>query len=448
MIDQFAKNSILYSEAGVKLPSGMGEEKGEKTQIVDKEAYQASQKRRMDLRWAAREYMRANPDFKQGELREYINGLIEPDAKQQARDAAKGTREEAIPVQRPDFLRWYGLPEFIPGPPKAREPLSEEALIKREQEAAKQRTPVIGPTSQIVPQAPPPAAVTNVKVASNVLGGRLKGMESKFQAAADKYGIDPALLTAIAMHETGNGTSNAVNERNNPGGLMDPETNWSKIKQFASLDEGIDATAKNLKEKYIDQGLTTIEAIQTKYAPIGAANDPRKLNKDWVSGVNKYYNQVATRPTTLPYRRLERQALGVEPVPEAETLDARSIKNIATLKPEARGPMTSFVAQAKAWAKERGLDISVVEGYRSPERQAELYAQGRTKPGPIVTQAKPGQSRHQSARAIDVVITRDGKPVDEKRLWAQLGRIGQEMGLEWGGSWKSIYDPEHFQFNG
>jgi hypothetical protein len=152
MIDQFAKNSILYSEAGVKLPSGMGEEKGEKTQIVDKEAYQASQKRRMDLRWAAREYMRANPDFKQGELREYINGLIEPDAKQQARDAAKGTREEAIPVKRPDFLRWYGLPEFIPGPPEAREPLSEEALIKREQEAAKQRTPAAAKPSAAIPQ--------------------------------------------------------------------------------------------------------------------------------------------------------------------------------------------------------------------------------------------------------------------------------------------------------
>ncbi|WP_243651316.1 M15 family metallopeptidase [Hymenobacter gummosus] len=36
----------------------------------------------------------------------------------------------------------------------------------------------------------------------------------------------------------------------------------------------------------------------------------------------------------------------------------------------------------------------VTECYRSPERQEELYAQGRSKPGPIVTYKRGGQSKH------------------------------------------------------
>jgi hypothetical protein len=275
-----------------------------------------------------------------------------------------------------------------------------------------------------------------VAPAHGIISGVLADKEDAFEAAGRKYGIDSKLLMAIAMHETGNGTSEAVKSKNNPGGIMDPDTNWAEIKKFGSLDEGIDFMARNLKENYIDQGLTTIEQIQQKYAPIGAANDPRGVNKDWVAGVKSFYEKLGTGGKTIGGGY------------NISDLDERTTKNIATLKPEAQGPMSKFMARAKAWAKANGLDVFVGEGYRSPERQAELYAQGRTKPGPIVTQAKPGQSRHQSGRAIDVVITRDGKPVDERRLWSQLGKIGQAMGLEWGGSWKSIYDPEHFQFTG
>ncbi|MCY9530584.1 glucosaminidase domain-containing protein [Paenibacillus alvei] len=113
-----------------------------------------------------------------------------------------------------------------------------------------------------------------------------------FVKAGNKYGIDPALLAAISMHETGNGTSNAARNKNNLGGMMDPSTNWSTLQSFDSLEAGIDAMARNLKRNYFDKGLTTIESIQKKYAPQGAANDPNGLNKYWVSGVSKYYNQL------------------------------------------------------------------------------------------------------------------------------------------------------------
>lgn len=61
------------------------------------------------------------------------------------------------------------------------------------------------------------------------------------------------------------------------------------LMSFSSLEEGIDKMASNLKRNYFDKGLTTIEQIQKKYAPNGAANDPTNLNSYWTSGVTKYY---------------------------------------------------------------------------------------------------------------------------------------------------------------
>lgn len=119
----------------------------------------------------------------------------------------------------------------------------------------------------------------------------LKGKGDVFAKAGQKYGIDPALLVAISIHETGNGTSPAARNKFNLGGMMDPKSNWSKLMTFDSVDAGIDAMARNLKRNYLDQGITSIKGIGNKYAPIGAANDPNGLNKDWIPGVTKLYNQ-------------------------------------------------------------------------------------------------------------------------------------------------------------
>lgn len=90
------------------------------------------------------------------------------------------------------------------------------------------------------------------------------------------------------MHETGNGTSSAANSKFNVGGMMGK----NGLMKFGSIAEGIDAMASNLKRLYYDKGLTTIEQIQRKYAPVGAANDPNGLNKNWISGVSKYYSML------------------------------------------------------------------------------------------------------------------------------------------------------------
>lgn len=120
------------------------------------------------------------------------------------------------------------------------------------------------------------------------LRGKLSGYGDDYVEAGKKYGIDPAFLASVSMQETGNGN---VVTGNNVGGMM--KSNGSGLMSFGSMSEGINAMASNLKTGYIDQGLTTPEEIQKKYAPEGAGNDPNNLNSNWLSGVTSFYGQTA-----------------------------------------------------------------------------------------------------------------------------------------------------------
>lgn len=131
-------------------------------------------------------------------------------------------------------------------------------------------------------------STTSEATLNGKLGGVLKGHGDDFIRAGERYGIDPAFIAAIAMHETGNGTSSIARNKNNVGGMMGKNGAMT----FSSVEEGIDAMASNLYRLYIKEGLTTPEAIQRKYAPVGAANDPGNLNRFWLPGVNRYWKEL------------------------------------------------------------------------------------------------------------------------------------------------------------
>ena len=96
------------------------------------------------------------------------------------------------------------------------------------------------------------------------------------------------ITIAISRWETGNYTSSAFKNKNNVGGMMCQ----SGLIKYSSLDEGIHAFVKNLKNNYFDIGLDTIDKIQSKYCPVGAKNDPNGLNKYWLNGVKEIYNTL------------------------------------------------------------------------------------------------------------------------------------------------------------
>ena len=82
-------------------------------------------------------------------------------------------------------------------------------------------------------------------------------------------------------------------------------------------------------------------------------------------------------------------------------------RKIEDLLPEVAERVIKF----KEEAKKQGFDFIITSTYRDFESQNELYTQGRTKKGAIVTNAKGGQSWHNWKRAIDIVPLRNGKPV-------------------------------------
>ncbi|MGG3958436.1 M15 family metallopeptidase [Bhargavaea massiliensis] len=99
-------------------------------------------------------------------------------------------------------------------------------------------------------------------------------------------------------------------------------------------------------------------------------------------------------------------------------------------------------------AYREGINVIITQGLRTVEEQNELYAQGRTKPGKIVTNAKGGYSYHNYGLAFDfAILNADGSVnwnIDEK--WKRVGALGKSLGLEWGGDWPSFKDYPHFQY--
>lgn len=118
-------------------------------------------------------------------------------------------------------------------------------------------------------------------------------------------------------------------------------------------------------------------------------------------------------------------------------LSADNEDKIKELHPEIRSAARQFITNAK----KAGYDLRITSALRTWKEQAELYAQGRTKPGAIVTNANAGDSYHNYGLALDVVDRKLGYNTN----WSEIGKIGKKAGFEWGGDWKSFSDKPHFQ---
>jgi peptidoglycan L-alanyl-D-glutamate endopeptidase CwlK len=120
-----------------------------------------------------------------------------------------------------------------------------------------------------------------------------------------------------------------------------------------------------------------------------------------------------------------------------------SEKRLQQLHPALAAAVRAIVAELAA----RGLVVEVVQGLRSYKEQDELYAKGRTRPGPIVTQARGGQSNHNFGLAVDLCPFTNDKPDWNAPIsvWAAIGASAEAHGLEWGGTWKKFLDKPHVQ---
>jgi peptidoglycan LD-endopeptidase CwlK len=133
---------------------------------------------------------------------------------------------------------------------------------------------------------------------------------------------------------------------------------------------------------------------------------------------------------------------------------------LSDLHPDLRPLAEAFLSRCL----ERQVDVLIVCTYRSDAEQTKLYAQGRTMPGPRVTNAKAGQSAHNAtldgkpaARAFDAVPLLHGKAIWEDPRdkdgdwtndfgWRVMGEVAEEVGLDWYGKPTARFrEAPHFQ---
>ncbi len=131
------------------------------------------------------------------------------------------------------------------------------------------------------------------------------------------------------------------------------------------------------------------------------------------------------------------------------TWNSASDKMISQLDPRVRQPATNLINETESKLGVRLIVVPRTGGFRSIEEQNETYAQGRTKPGNIVTRAPGGRSYHNYGLAVDVAITEGGKYMPNIPASEEIGKIGEAQGFVWGGRWTierdGIHDPAHFQ---
>ena len=116
------------------------------------------------------------------------------------------------------------------------------------------------------------------------------------------------------------------------------------------------------------------------------------------------------------------------------------IADLDALHPYFREKVSALIEACRA----KGIELAVVETYRTRAKQNEYRSMGR-----IYTRSGGGKSKHQYGLAIDLVPIVDSVAVwHDEVLWKKIGTTGERLGLRWGGRWRHPYDPGHFEWSG
>jgi peptidoglycan L-alanyl-D-glutamate endopeptidase CwlK len=118
-------------------------------------------------------------------------------------------------------------------------------------------------------------------------------------------------------------------------------------------------------------------------------------------------------------------------------------------------PFAEKVRQLIETLAAEGIYVRIVQGVRTWTEQDALYAQGRTAPGKIVTNAQGGQSWHCYGLAADLVPSKHGPDQaydpdwnSEHPAWKRMIEVGKGLGLTSGADWVHLKDMPHFQMTG
>ena len=121
-------------------------------------------------------------------------------------------------------------------------------------------------------------------------------------------------------------------------------------------------------------------------------------------------------------------------------------RNISDLHPVVAALCQKWLDECAA----QGIQVLITSTYRDEEYQNSLYAEGRSSPGKIVTNARGGQSMHNYHMAFDFVPLVVKVPAwNDMALITRCGEIGELVGLQWAGRWTGrMRESLHLQFTG
>ncbi|CAH2213414.1 M15 family metallopeptidase [Tepidibacter aestuarii] len=120
-------------------------------------------------------------------------------------------------------------------------------------------------------------------------------------------------------------------------------------------------------------------------------------------------------------------------------------RNLEELHPYVKYLAEKFIEECK----KQGIYVLIYSTFRSKEEQDKLYSQVRTTSGKKVINAKGGYSYHNYGLAFDCVpIINNKAQWNRIDLYNTMGKIGKNLGLEWGGDFKNIKERPHFQWTG
>ena len=117
-------------------------------------------------------------------------------------------------------------------------------------------------------------------------------------------------------------------------------------------------------------------------------------------------------------------------------------RDISLLREDVAANCRIFLALCEA----AGLRVLVTQTVRDDEYQAQLYAQGRTAPGSIVTNSKT-TTFHGAGLAFDICQNIKGQEYSDRSFFTRCAEIAGRVGFSWGGDWKSFVDLPHFQWD-
>jgi hypothetical protein len=95
-----------------------------------------------------------------------------------------------------------------------------------------------------------------------------------------------------------------------------------------------------------------------------------------------------------------------------------------------------------------GVPVRIVDISRTPSQQQVKIATGVSWTQNSKHLPQPPEGKSEAIDIVPLVILGEHKPDwDPGSLaWQKIGKIGQDLGLEWGGAWLEHKDPSHFQY--